>query len=298
VLVVGDVMLDRYWFGDVSRISPEAPVPVVLIRSEDERLGGAANVAWNCRELGARTRLLSVVGQDEPGRALEKLLRQKGVEASLHHDRGLSTTQKLRVIGRHQQLIRIDFERPPSREVLASKLEQFKRALPETDVVILSDYGKGGLAHISEMIRSARRAGKRVLVDPKGDDYARYKGASIITPNVAELRDVVGTWKDEKDLKARATALTSKLGLEALLLTRGEDGMSLFHKSRITSIKAEAREVFDVTGAGDTVIATLAVMLAAGARLEAAVRLANRAAGIVVGKLGTAAATRAELFAK
>ncbi|HKU45333.1 MAG TPA: D-glycero-beta-D-manno-heptose-7-phosphate kinase [Burkholderiales bacterium] len=297
VLVVGDVMLDRYWFGDVSRISPEAPVPVVLVKNEDERLGGAANVAWNCRELGARTQLLSVVGQDEPGRALEKLLRQKGIEASLHHDRGLSTTQKLRVIARHQQLIRIDFERPPSREVLASKLEQFKRALPETDVVILSDYGKGGLAHISEMIRSARRAKKRVLVDPKGDDYARYKGASIITPNTAELREVVGRWQDEKDLKARATALRNKLGLEALLLTRGEDGMTLFG-NKIMNVKAEAREVFDVTGAGDTVIATLAVMLGAGAGLEAAVRIANRAAGIVVGKLGTAAATHAELFRK
>jgi rfaE bifunctional protein kinase chain/domain len=297
VLVVGDVMLDRYWFGDVSRISPEAPVPVVLVKNEDERLGGAANVAWNCRELGARTQLLSVVGQDEPGRALEKLLKQKGVEANLHHDRGLSTTQKLRVIARHQQLIRIDFERPPSREVLASKLEQFKRALPETDVVILSDYGKGGLTHISEMIRSARRAKKRVLVDPKGDDYSRYKGASIITPNVAELREVVGRWTDEKDLKARAQALSAKLGLEALLLTRGEDGMTLFGK-KIMNVRAEAREVFDVTGAGDTVIATLAVMLAAGAKIEAAVRIANRAAGIVVGKLGTAAATRAELFAK
>jgi len=290
-------MLDRYWFGEVSRISPEAPVPVVLIKDETQRLGGAANVAWNCKELGARTRLLSVVGQDEPGRALEKLLKKMGVEASLHHDRGLSTTQKLRVIGRRQQLLRIDFERPPSREVLASKLEEFKRALPESDTVILSDYGKGGLTHIAEMIRAARRARKRVLVDPKGDDYARYKGASVITPNLAELREVVGRWKDEKDLKSRAEALRKKLGLEALLLTRGEDGMTLFGK-KIMNVKAEAREVFDVTGAGDTVIATLAVMLAAGAGMEAAVRIANRAAGIVVGKLGTAAATRAELFRK
>ncbi len=296
MLVVGDVMLDRYWFGDVSRISPEAPVPVVLIRSEDERLGGAANVAWNCTELGARTRLLSVVGRDEPGRALERLLKAKKIPASLHRDRGLSTTQKLRVIGRRQQLLRIDFERPPSREVLASKLEDFKRALADADVVILSDYGKGGLAHITEMIRSARRARKRVLVDPKGDDYGRYKGASVLTPNLAELREVVGTWADEKDLKRRAQALRAKLGLEALLLTRGEDGMTLFAKNATTTIRAEAREVFDVTGAGDTVIATLAVMLASGAKLEAAVRLANRAAGIVVGKLGTAAATHAELF--
>jgi rfaE bifunctional protein kinase chain/domain len=289
-------MLDRYWFGDVSRISPEAPVPVVLVRDEDERLGGAANVAWNCKELGAHTRLLSVVGRDEAGRALERLLRKKGVEASLHRDRALSTTQKLRVIGRRQQLLRIDFEKPPSREVLASKLEEFKRALPDCGAVILSDYGKGGLAHIAEMIRSARRAGRRVLIDPKGDDYARYKGASIITPNVAELREVVGRWQDDKDLAQRARALREKLGLEALLLTRGEDGMTLFSKSSITTIRAEAREVFDVTGAGDTVIAALAVMLGAGAGLEAAMRIANRAAGIVVGKLGTATATPAELF--
>jgi len=300
VLVVGDVMLDRYWFGEVSRISPEAPVPVVLVneKSEELKLGGAANVAWNCKELGARTRLLSVVGRDEPGRALEKLLKKMGVEASLHHDRSVSTTQKLRVIGRRQQLLRIDFERPPSREVLASKLEDFKRALPESDVIILSDYGKGGLTHIAEMIRAARRAGKRVLVDPKGDDYSRYKGASVITPNLAELREVVGTWKDEKDLKSRAQALATRLGLEALLLTRGEGGMTLFAGKRVVNVKAEAREVFDVTGAGDTVIATLAVMLAAGAGLEAAVRIANRAAGIVVGKLGTAVATHAELFGK
>ena len=296
VLVVGDVMLDRYWFGDVSRISPEAPVPVVLIKKEDERLGGAANVAWNCKDLGARTRLLSVVGKDEPGAKLAKLLKQKGIEASLHRDAKLDTTLKLRVIARRQQLLRIDFERPPSREVLASKLEEFKQALPECDVVILSDYGKGGLAHIAEMIRGARRAGRRVLVDPKGDDYARYKGASIITPNVAELREVVGRWQDEKDLRQRAQGLLGQLGLEALLLTRGEDGMTLFSKNKITTIQAEAREVFDVTGAGDTVIAALAVMLGAGASLESAMRIANRAAGIVVGKLGTATATPAELF--
>src|SRR5262245_9493518 len=291
-------MLDRYWFGDVSRISPEAPVPVVLIKEEDERLGGAANVAWNCRDLGAKTRLLSVVGKDEPGVKLAKLLKKKGIEASLHSDAKLDTTLKLRIIGRRQQLLRIDFERPPSSEVLASKLAEFKQALAGCDVVILSDYGKGGLAHISEMIRAARRAGVRVLVDPKGDDYARYKGASIITPNTAELREVVGRWKDEKDLTQRAQALRAKLGLEALLLTRGEDGMTLYLKSRTKSIPAQAREVFDVTGAGDTVISALAVMLAAGAGLESAMRLANRAAAIVVGKLGTATATPAELFGK
>jgi rfaE bifunctional protein kinase chain/domain len=298
VLVVGDVMLDRYWFGEVSRISPEAPVPVVLVREEDERLGGAANVAWNCKALGARTRLLTVIGRDEPGERLAALLQKKDIEASLHRDRAYSTTQKLRVIGRKQQLLRIDFEKPPSTEVLAAKLEEFKGALSACDAVILSDYGKGGLEHIEDMIRAARKARKRVLVDPKGDDYARYKGSSIITPNVSELRDVVGRWKDEKDLRKRAQALRAKLGLEALLLTRGEEGMTLFRSHNTVTIKAEAREVFDVTGAGDTVIAALAVMLAAGAGLEAAVRLANRAAGIVVGKLGTAAATRRELFGK
>ncbi len=298
MLVVGDVMLDRYWFGEVSRISPEAPVPVVLVSNEEQRLGGAANVAWNCKALGAHTRLLSVVGRDEPGEQLARLIEKEGIEASLHRDAKLDTTQKLRVIGRKQQLLRIDFEKPPSREVLAAKLEEFRRALDSAAVVVLSDYGKGGLTHIADMIRAARKAQRRVLVDPKGDDYARYKGASIITPNLAELREVVGRWKDEKDLKSRAQALREKLGLEALLLTRGEEGMTLFRKGSSVNIKAEAREVFDVTGAGDTVIATLAVMLAAGAGLEAAVRLANRAAGIVVGKLGTATATPAELFGK
>ncbi len=296
VLVVGDVMLDRYWFGEVSRISPEAPVPVVLIAKEDERLGGAANVAWNCKELGAQIRLLSVVGRDDAGERLAQLLKAKGIEASLHRDRKLATTQKLRVIGRKQQLLRIDFEKPPSTEVLAAKLEEFRGALAGCDVVILSDYGKGGLEHIEDMIRAARKGRKRVLVDPKGDDYSRYKGCSIITPNVAELREVVGRWKDEKDLNKRAQALRAKLGLEALLLTRGEEGMTLFKANKTLSVEAEKREVSDVTGAGDTVIAALAVMLAAGAGLEAAVRLANRAAGIVVGKLGTAAATRRELF--
>src|SRR3954468_23779578 len=176
-------MLDRYWFGDVARISPEAPVPVVLVNGEDQRLGGAANVAWNCKDLGARIRLLSVVGRDEPGAQLAELLKKKGIDASLHRDAKLDTTQKLRVIGRNQQLIRIDFEKPPSSEVLAAKLEEFKSALSECDVVILSDYGKGGLTHITEMVRAARKAGRRVLADPKGDDYSRYKGVSVITPN-------------------------------------------------------------------------------------------------------------------
>jgi len=296
ILVVGDVMLDRYWFGDVSRISPEAPVPVVLVRSEEERPGGAANVARNCVALGAQAQLLSVVGKDESGARLAQLVRQEGIRAKLHRDGSIQTTQKLRVIARQQQLVRIDFERAPSREVLASKLADFKEALPECDLVILSDYGKGGLAHIANMIRLARAAGKRVLVDPKGDDYSRYKGASLVTPNRAELREVVGTWTSEKDLEQRAQRLRESLALEALLLTRSEEGMSLYRRGRTLRVKAIEREVYDVSGAGDTVIAAMGVMLAAGMSLEGAMRVANRAAGIVVGKLGTAVATRQELF--
>jgi rfaE bifunctional protein kinase chain/domain len=297
VLVVGDVMLDRYWYGDASRISPEAPVPVLLYREEEYRLGGAANVAANCAALGAATRLLSVVGRDEAGARLAKLLQGKRVVASLHRDPRVHTTQKLRLIARRQQLLRIDMEKPPSTEVLASKLADFRKALRDCDVVLLSDYGKGGLTHIATMIREARKARKLVLVDPKGDDYMRYKGASILTPNLAELREVVGRWDSEKDLASRAHALREKLGLDGLLLTRSEEGMTLFKKNRKTfQVKGEKREVSDVTGAGDTVIATLAVMLAAGESSESAVRIANRAGGIKVTKFGTAEVTLDELF--
>ena len=298
VLVVGDVMLDRYWFGDVSRISPEAPVPVVLVEREEARPGGAANVARNCAALGARTRLLSVVGRDEAGARLAELIGESGVRASLQRDGAMSTTVKLRVIGRQQQLMRIDFEKAPSREVLASKLAEFRAALPWCNVVILSDYGKGGLAHIARMIRLARAAGKTVLVDPKGDDYARYRGAHVMTPNRAELREVVGRWRSEPDLERRAQALRRRLGLEALLLTRSEQGMTLYTARAARHVKAEAREVYDVSGAGDTVIAALGASLGAGADLGLAMRVANRAAGIVVGKLGVAVATREEVFAE
>jgi rfaE bifunctional protein kinase chain/domain len=296
VLVVGDVMLDRYWFGDVSRISPEAPVPVVLVQRMEDRPGGAANVARNCVALGARTQLLSVIGRDEAGETLARLVAESGVKANLHHDDSIPTTVKLRVIGRQQQLLRIDFETPPSREVLASKLADFDAALPSCAAVILSDYGKGGLAHIARMIGRARAAGKKVLVDPKGDDWSRYKGAHVVTPNRAELREVAGSWKSEADLARRVRAIRQKLAIEALLLTRAEQGMTLFTARGAMHFKAEAREVYDVSGAGDTVIAALGTMLASGVRLEQAVRIANRAAGIVVGKLGTAVATRKELF--
>ena len=296
ILVVGDVMLDRYWFGEVTRISPEAPVPVVRVERTEERPGGAANVARNCVSLGAQARLLSVVGDDEAGRGLEALVEAAGVRSSLHRDASMPTTVKLRVIGRQQQLLRIDFETPPSREVLASKLAEFEDALAQCDAVILSDYGKGGLAHIGEMIRLARAAGKRVLVDPKGDDYTRYRGADLVTPNRSELREVVGAWSGEADLAARATALRDQLEFGALLVTRSEQGMTLFEPAGSMHIPAQAREVYDVSGAGDTVIAAVAVMLAAGQPLQEAVRIANRAAGVVVGKLGTAVASLDEVF--
>ncbi len=298
VLVVGDVMLDRYWFGEVERISPEAPVPVVHIGRSEDRLGGAANVAKNAAALGARVGLLSVVGRDEPGERIAALLEGTGIAPHLHRDDDLPTTIKLRVIGRQQQLIRVDFEAAPSHEVLADKLEQFTALLDTYDVVVMSDYGKGGLTHIGRMIAAARRAGKRVLVDPKGDDYARYEGASVLTPNRAELREVIGRWSGEPDLEARARKLIESLSLEALLLTRAEEGMSLFPADGAPryDVPAVAREVFDVTGAGDTVIATLATLLAAGADLRDAVDHANRAGGIVVGKLGTSVVTADELF--
>jgi rfaE bifunctional protein kinase chain/domain len=297
VLVVGDVMLDRYWFGDVSRISPEAPVPVVKVERVEERPGGAANVARNCAALGAKVTLLSVVGADEAGQALARLLAASEIDASLHEDATLNTTVKLRVLGRQQQLLRIDFENSPTHEVLEAKLAEFAQRLPACDVVILSDYGKGGLTHIGEMIRAARAAGKPVLVDPKGDDYARYAGVSVITPNRAELREVVGRWRDESDLKERAEQLRRELDIDALLLTRSEEGMSLFSNEGVVNEPALAREVYDVSGAGDTVIATQAVMMASGVGLADAMRLANRAAGVVVGKLGTAVCTLDELRA-
>jgi rfaE bifunctional protein kinase chain/domain len=301
VLVVGDVMLDRYWYGEVSRISPEAPVPVVRIERErtDERPGGAANVARNCAALGARTGLLSVVGEDEAGTALARLVAAEGVRASLHRDAALDTTVKLRVIGRphQQQLLRIDFETQPSHEALAQKLAEFEASLGNYGVVVLSDYGKGGLTHIQRMISLARKAGKLVLVDPKGDDYARYSGATVLTPNLNELREVVGRWRDEADRTARAQKLRADLQLDALLLTRGEEGMTLYRAESVQDVPAKKREVSDVSGAGDTVIATLAAMLGAGAALAEAVIVANHAAGIKVGKFGTAVVRPEELAA-
>jgi len=296
ILVVGDVMLDRYWFGDVSRISPEAPVPVLKVERVDERPGGAANVARNISALGAHATLLSVVGNDEAGICLEKLLKgHHNIAALLHRDNTFTTIIKLRAIARHQQLLRIDFETLPSHEILRAALEDFRAQLSLADVVILSDYGKGGLTHIAEMIRLARALNKPVLVDPKGDDYARYRGATLLTPNRSEFREVAGSWKSEAELGIKAEKLRTELQLDALLVTRSEEGMSLFRANEVLHEPTHTREVFDVSGAGDTVIATLAVMLASGADMPEAIRIANRAAGIVVGKLGTAVVSRDEI---
>ena len=295
ILVVGDVMLDRYWHGEVARISPEAPVPVVHIQREENRLGGAANVALNIKTLGARVTLLSMVGQDDAARSLRQLLAQHGIDAELGEDPGMETIVKLRVIGRSQQMLRIDFEKEPDHEVLSGMLERFDTLLGTHDAVLFSDYGKGGLAHIPHMIRMAREAGKPVLIDPKGSDWARYSGASVITPNRAELAQVVGHWASEAQLRDKAQALRQTLDLQALLVTRSEEGMTLFEADRISSVPAQAREVADVTGAGDTVIATMALMVACGLGLEQAMALANRAGGLVVAKFGTASLTYEEL---
>jgi rfaE bifunctional protein kinase chain/domain len=237
-----------------------------------------------------------VVGDDEPGHRLESLLRETGIAAHLRRDPGLKTTVKLRVIGRQQQLLRMDFENEPDHEVLAAQNEAFAQLAPAHEAVLFSDYGKGGLAHISEMIAQARAAGKVVLVDPKGSDYSRYRGASVITPNRAELQQVVGAWRGDDELRAKAQALREQLALDALLVTRSEEGMTLFDAQGELHVKAQAREVFDVTGAGDTVIATLAAMAAAGLSLREAVPIANKAGGIVVGKFGTATVSYEELF--
>lgn len=295
VLVVGDVMLDRYWFGDVNRISPEAPVPVAKINQIDQRAGGAANVARNIAALGGRAGLLSVTGNDEAADALDQLMRQDGVAAYLMRDDQIATTVKLRVVARNQQLIRLDFEEWPHHEVLEQIKAHYNEVLPQYDAVIFSDYGKGGLTHIAEMIELAMRAGKTVLVDPKGDDYEKYAGATLITPNRAELKEVVGSWKNEDQLTEKAQQLRRHLGLSAVLLTRSEEGMTLFNEGEAVYQPTRAQEVYDVSGAGDTVIAGMGLGMAAGFTMPEAMHLANTAAGVVVAKLGTAVCSFEEL---
>lgn len=296
VLVVGDAMLDRYWFGAVDRISPEAPVPVVKVARTEERLGGAANVALNVAMLGARVTLATALGTDEAGDRLGHLIESQGVQLAAVRDAELPTTVKLRVIGRAQQLLRLDFEGEPQRQPLDELFRLVRDAIPAHQTVLFSDYAKGGLARLPEMIRAARDAGKLVLVDPKGSDFGRYAGATIITPNKSELMQVVGPWSSELMLEQRAQALREALGIDALIMTRAEEGISLFDGNGHLRVATVAKEVYDVTGAGDTVIATLAALLASGVDLRDALPIANRAAGIVVGRFGTAGITYGELF--
>lgn len=298
VLVVGDVMLDRYWHGDTGRISPEAPVPVVRIGNEERRLGGAANVALNLAVVGASVTLAGVVGGDEAGDMVRDLLHAADVHASLQISEDRPTIAKLRVISRNQQLIRLDFEQSFG-EVGAfdqpAFQHRFEAALDGVGAVVCSDYGKGTLAQVQALIQVARARSIPVLVDPKGGDWSRYRGATLLTPNLTEFTTVAGAVRDEVDLARRAEALRDELQLEALVVTRSERGMSLFRENGATHLPTQAQEVFDVTGAGDTVIALLAAGLANGADLGDAAVLANLAAGVVVGKLGTATATLQEL---
>lgn len=299
LLVAGDVMLDRYWSGPTQRISPEAPVPVVRIGRDEARPGGAANVALNLAALGARATLLGVVGRDAPAADLEARLGKAGVATHWIVSPGLPTITKLRVLSRNQQVIRLDFEESFAGAGAfdrAQLIHRFTELAAGVDAVVLSDYAKGTLTDVPALIAQCRALRKPVVIDPKGADFARYRGATLLTPNVPEIEAVVGTCADEAALMTKAERLRADLQLEALLVTRSEKGMSLLRPGRPPlHLPTEAREVFDVTGAGDTVIATLAAALAAGAELADAVRLANVAAGIVVGKLGTATVTRAEL---
>lgn len=287
IVVVGDVMLDEYWFGEVNRISPEAPVPVVRITRSEERPGGAANVARNVVALGAQATLLSVVGGDSAADRLRSVLDAADIDHRLQTDAKIRTTVKLRVIGHQQQMLRIDFEDAPSREALDQKKSEFGRVLQDADLVIFSDYRKGALEHVDELIEQVRRHGKPILVDPKGNDFDRYAGATVMTPNRSEFTAVAGSWKSPEEFERKAEALRQRLGLDALLVTMSEQGMMLFREGSVLHKPAQTREVFDVSGAGDTVIAALAVMLAVGATWEQSVEFANAAAGLVVAKLGT-----------
>lgn len=295
ILVVGDVMLDRYWFGEVNRISPEAPVPVVKVMRKEDRLGGAANVARNCVALGAQASLIGLIGLDEAGSAVQTLCKEMGVTSYLCEDVDLPTTLKLRVLGRQQQLLRVDFEVEPSAAALRCVEQTVTDLIEHHDVVVLSDYAKGALSQVETLINIAKAKAKPVLVDPKGDNYARYSGASSITPNRLEMRQAVGKWQSEDQLTDLAQQLRQDLALEALLITRSEQGMTIYTDEGRAHAAAQAQEVFDVSGAGDTVLATLAVSRAAGLSWTQAMYWANKAGSIVVGKLGTSTVTAEEL---
>ncbi len=298
-IVVGDVMLDRYWFGSVDRISPEAPVPVLAVNREETRAGGAANVAHNLLALGAQCQLLSVIGDDEAGREIKQIIEQYGANTSMIVDKDIRTIVKLRMVAQNQQLLRADFDEKPSEEVLAQCLDDFANRVLLADVVVLSDYGKGGLTHVADMIASAKAANVPVIIDPKGSDYSRYRGATLITPNMKEFEAVAGSCASEAEFVERAHHLRAELELDYLLVTRSEKGMSLFcaNGEQINS-PATALEVYDVSGAGDTVISLMALATVSEFAEQEKLNLANAVAGIVVGKLGTAVATIDEVIAK
>lgn len=296
VLVVGDVMLDRYWHGDTSRISPEAPVPVVRVEEAEERAGGSGNVALNIAALGAHATVIGLTGEDEASDALAKLLSKQGVECDFEQVADSSTITKLRVLSRHQQLIRLDFEDGFSSYDADGLMQRFQNQLASVGAVILSDYGKGTLRDVQEFIQVARRQNVPVLIDPKGNDFARYRGATLITPNMHEFEAVVGVCHSDEEIEVKGTALMQQLDLQALLVTRSEHGMTLLQQDKDPlHLPTQAREVYDVTGAGDTVISVLTAALAAGNSLANATALSNLAAGIVVSKLGTATVTVDEI---
>ena len=289
-------MLDRYWSGPVTRISPEAPVPIVSVDSMTECIGGAGNVAANIRGIGAQCQLLSIIGDDSSGRLLDDLLANSGIDRYLHIDTENRTTEKLRLVSLNQQLIRVDFEGTPNVRMSELVLDDYERLLAEVSVVVVSDYGKGGLSNIPQIIRLAHQQRIPVVVDPKGADFSDYRDATIVTPNTSEFIQSVGDCSTPEEFNRKAYALIKNLSLQGLLVTRGPDGMTLFSKEG-TSINqsSNAKQVYDVSGAGDTVVAAIAVFLACGMDWSKILEYANIAAGIVVGKFGTATVTLREI---
>lgn len=294
IIVAGDVMLDHYWKGESTRLSPEAPVPVVRVDDQEPRLGGAANVALNLAKLGVEPVLCGIIGNDPAGGVIRQIAQSAGIVSPLVTS-SIRTTEKIRILAQNQQIVRVDFEEWPIPVAVREFNDCVIKLIPNSQAIIFSDYNKGSLENIQHLIQLAREFGVITLIDPKGTDYSKYRGASVITPNCSELAAVVGKWTSESDLVNRAMTLRKELGLEKLLLTRSEDGMTLFEEDAITNFKAQALEVFDVSGAGDTAIAVLACMLSEGKGWHDAVKIANKAAGIVVGRLGTSSITREDL---
>lgn len=296
VTVVGDVMLDSYWKGPSNRISPEAPVPVVRVTDREARAGGAANVAINIASLGAPCNLVGIVGEDKNAEILEKIVRSHSIKTDFVLTKDHPTITKLRVLSRNQQLLRLDFEDSFSNLDEDMILKSFKESVKNSKVVIFSDYGKGSLASVSKMIEITSSLGIMSLIDPKGTDFEKYRGATLLTPNMSEFEAVVGKVANDDDLEQKALALINKLDLKMLLVTRSEDGMSLIRPGmKAVHLPTYAREVYDVTGAGDTVIGTLGTCLASGMDIVTSCEYANSAAGIVVGKIGTSTVSPQEL---